>query len=151
MNDSSHTFSPDGVSITGVTFESLAALIREWNKKPVLKEIRCDWYAYWKLWRFMAELREENNKAAGWPDPPPVNIYSGVPLRIHEDCKPGQWKAIDTQGNVMAEGNLLPDELPPEPAAAPAASTAASGRSTPSSPPGTPSAVVLPGPPPWPS
>ena len=50
----------------------------------------------------------QQNFGLGYPDRRAVNVYSsGTPVVIDETFKIGQWKAIDTKGTVLQEGNLL--------------------------------------------
>jgi hypothetical protein len=40
------------------------------------------------------------------------NAYSGdIPVYVDKSLKPGEWKAVDWKGNVLVEGNLLPERL----------------------------------------
>src|SRR4051812_12455143 len=104
------TFSSSDSSLPEITSEDMRKLVLEMTREPFLKDVRCD---RWAWARIRAHLDAEywvNQKRFGLskPDRAAVDIYAtGTPVFIDDTFEIGQWKAIDTDGNVMAEGNLL--------------------------------------------
>ena len=109
--DFTGTFASDSAE-PAITFEEMRQIVLDMTREPMLKEIRCDRWAWTKI-RFHLDAEYwENQKRFGLskPDPSTINVYShGTPVFIDDTLKLGQWKTIDTNGNVMQEGNLLND------------------------------------------
>jgi len=104
-----------GGSLPAISFDDMRKLVLEMTKEPMLKEIRCDHWARAKIrWHLDAEYWE-NQKRYGISTPQPLNVYfrcGAVPVVIDDTLMIGEWKAIDTEGNVIDQGNLLHPDLP---------------------------------------
>src|SRR5947209_17080182 len=109
MNDHTHTVAFNTAEPT-ITFEEMRQLVLEMTRGPTIKEIRCDRWAWAKIRHHLDLEYWTNQQSFGLskPDGCAVNVYSpGTPVVIDDTFAIGQWQAIDTEGDVMEEGNLL--------------------------------------------
>jgi len=87
------------------TFEKMAKLMHEVKREPVMSRLVMSPKA-------MRLLKEFSKSIGNVPAPSPaINIYTGTPVYVDKTLKPGQWKAVDSNGNVLDEGNILPKRL----------------------------------------
>jgi hypothetical protein len=109
MDNPTHTITFNTAEPT-ITFEEMRQFVLEMTRGPTLKEIRCDSWACAKV-RHQLDAEQWANQA--WfgmrrPVKATVNLYhAGTPVLIDDTFALGQWRAMDTEGDVMENGNLL--------------------------------------------
>lgn len=95
-----------------VTFETMMKLVDDMKKDPIATQIRVDPRAFQILKAFGQEILERNNQVLQPPPNRDVNVYNvGLPVYVDKMLKVGQWQAVDRNGKVLEEGNLLPKYL----------------------------------------
>jgi hypothetical protein len=86
-------------------------LVLAMTNSPTLKEIRNDRWAWARIRQHLEDECEANQRQFEFGPPAELagHVYSsaGTPVVIDDTFAIGQWRAIDTEGNVMQEGNLL--------------------------------------------
>ncbi len=106
MHNPTHTVAFNTAEPTS-TFDDMEKLVRELNRKPILKEIRIHPSAYLVLRTWLDEVRARRVVTLSDLDRVQTFGVYGTPILIDNSLKRGQWQAIDTEEKVMEERNLL--------------------------------------------